>query len=398
MNTQEKTPIDLNIWCRYILNAGHVSSVLIILAQFGWLFLASNVIRWPLDVYLRNFIILPALGLFVLNVLARVYIYSPRHSLLKKEYVSLLLFVVYAFYLSMTHNHARVLLCSYMLPIFTSTIFSNVKLTRRIFLISMGAVLLPGVKWFFTGTLVSDMLMDIFASGFMFVGSYFLAKLMIQYGQNNIAAIISYHEKATKNEFAFLQAQIKPHFLCNALSTIVSFGYTDGERAGKLLSNLTKYLRLVFDVDPNSMMVPLEKELELVENYIEIEIARFGELIHIEYEIDPMLKQVEVLSFCLQPLVENAIKHGLCKKETGGTVYISARRTSFGIELKVCDNGIGISAATLHRLRTSDFSNEGVGFLNVKKRVDSWKGAHLDIQSTEGVGTSVTISVSDAAE
>ena len=65
MNTQENTPIDLNIWCRYILNAGHVSSVLIILAQFGWLFLASNVIRWPLDVYLRNFIIVPALGLFV---------------------------------------------------------------------------------------------------------------------------------------------------------------------------------------------------------------------------------------------------------------------------------------------------------------------------------------------
>lgn len=394
-NIQEKKPIDLYKWCCYMLNIGHVTAGLIILAQIGWFLLARNVIRWPLDLYLRNFIIAPAIGLFAINLFASVYIHSPHRPILAKEYISLLLFVLYAFYLSMTHDHARVLLCSYTLPIFASTIFSNEKLTRRIFFTSMGAVLLPGVKWFFARTLVSDMLMDIFVSGFMFVCAYLLAKLMIENGQANLAAIISAHEEATKKEFAFLQAQIKPHFLCNALNTIISFGYTDRETARKLLINLTKYLRLVFDVDPNSMMVPLEREIELVENYVEIETARFGEKIHVEYKIDPALKQIEVLSFCLQPLVENAIKHGLYKKEAGGTVFISAKKTCSGIELEVCDTGIGMSEETLQRLKSSNYAGEGVGFFNVKKRVENWKGAHLDIHSTEGSGTSVTIEVPD---
>jgi sensor histidine kinase YesM len=96
-------------------------------------------------------------------------------------------------------------------------------------------------------------------------------------------------------------------------------------------------------------------------------------------------------------LVENAIKHGLCKKEAGGTVYISARRTRTGIVLEVRDTGIGMSAETLQRLKTSDFSSEGIGFFSVKKRISNWKDARLDVQSTEGIGTSVTINVSDGA-
>ncbi|MCI1952282.1 MAG: histidine kinase [Clostridiales bacterium] len=395
MDKKERNTIDPNKWCGYIVKTGQVTAVLIILAQVIWLFAASNFIRWPLDVYLQKFIVAPAIGLFVINLLVSFYVRSPRHSLLAKEYISLSLFVVYCLYLSLSHNHATVLLCSYIIPIFTSTIFSNMKLTHRIFLMSMGAVLLPGVKWFFAGTLNSDILMEIFTSGFMLVCSYILAKILIQYGQNNLTAIVSSHEEATKNELAFLQAQIKPHFLYNALNTIVSFGYKDREMAENLLINLSKYLRLVFDVDPKSMMVPLEREIELIKNYVEIEKARFGELIHVEYEIDPTLRQMELPSFCLQPLVENAIKHGLCKKETGGTVYISAKRTCVGIVLEVRDTGIGMPADKLQRLKTSEFPREGVGFFNVKKRISSWKNASVDVQSTEGVGTSVTINVSN---
>jgi len=388
---------DQNKWCCYIVKAGHITAVLIILAQVNWLIFASNVIRSPLDAYLQYFIIAPAIGLFVINLFASVYVRSPCHPLLAKEYISLSLFMVYSLYLTLTHNHAIVLLCSYILPIFASTIFSNVKLTRRIFLTSMGAVLLPGVKWFFSHILVSDMLMQIFTSCFMFVCAYLLAKLLIQYGQNNLAVVISSREEATKNEFAFLQAQIKPHFLYNALNTIVSFGYTDSEKAANLLVNLSKYLRLLYDVDPKSMLMPLEREIELIENYVEIEKARFGDLIHVKYDIDPTLRQMELPSFCLQPLVENAIKHGLCEKETGGTVCISARRTQAGIVLEVRDTGIGMSAEALRHLKISEFSSEGVGFFNVKKRIGSWKDARIDVQSTEGVGTSVTINVSDDA-
>lgn len=222
-----------------------------------------------------------------------------------------------------------------------------------------------------------------------------MAKLLIQYGQNNLAAIISSHEEATKNELAFLQAQIKPHFLYNTINTVVSFCYTDSERAANLLVDLSKYLRLVFDVDQKSMMVPLEREIELIRTYVELEKARFGELIHVEYEIDPTLTHMEIPSFCLQPLVENAIKHGLCKKEAGGTVHISVKKSGRGIMIEVSDTGIGMLAETLDHLRNIEFLSEGVGFFNVRKRIGSWKDARLDVQSTEGEGTTVTITVSD---
>ena len=305
-----------NKWCCYIVKAGHVTAVFIIFAQVCWFLFARDLIRWPINIYLRNFILIPAIGLFAINFLVSIYVCSLGHSLLMKEYISLSLFVFYSLYLSLTHNHARVLLCSYILPIFASTIFSNIRLTRRIFIMSMGASLLPGVKWFFSHMLVTDMLMDIFVSCFMFVCSYYLARILIQYNQNNIMMIMRAHEEATRNELAFLQAQIKPHFLYNTLNTIVSLSYTNKEIANNLLVNLSKYLRLVFDVNPESMMVPLEREIELIENYVEIEKARFGELIHVEYDIDPILKQMEMPSFCLQPLVENAIKHGLYEKKS----------------------------------------------------------------------------------
>ena len=316
MNTSQKVhveaPVDLNTWCRYIVNVGHITATLIVLAHVIWYFAARSVLAWPRDVYLRNYIILPAIGFFILNSSVGMCVHSARFSLPTKEYLSLSLFVIFSLYLSLTHDIAKVLLCSYILPIFASTIFSNVKLTRRIFFMSVIAVLLPGGKMYFAGTLDSDMLMEIFVSCFMFLCAYLLAKLLIQYGQNNLAAIISSHEEATKNELAFLQAQIKPQFLYNAINTVVSFCYTDSERAANLLVNFSKYLRLVFDVDHKSMMVPLEREIELIRAYVEIEKARFGELIHVEYDIDPALKHMEIPSFCIQPLVENSIKHGLC--------------------------------------------------------------------------------------
>lgn len=195
----------------------------------------------------------------------------------------------------------------------------------------------------------------------------------------------------------FCMRRSSPIFLHNVLNTVVSFCYTDSERAAKLLVNLSKYLRFVFDVEQKSMKVPLERELELIRVYVEVEQARFGDLIHVEYEVDPALKYMEIPSFCIQPLVENSIKHGLCKKEAGGTVHISARKSERDIMIEVSDTGIGMSAETLDHLRNIEFSNEGVGFFNVRKRIRCWKDARLDIRSTEGEGTTVTITVSDGS-
>lgn len=396
MNARQKTPIDLNKWCRYIVNAGHITATLIVLAHVIWYFAARSVLVCPPDVYLRNYIIFPAIGFFVLNSAVDKYVRSPRFPLPAKEYLSLSLFVIYSLYLSLNHNITKVLLCSYILPIFASTIFSNEKLTRRIFFMSVIAVMLPGIKIYFVGELDSYMIMETFVACFMFLCSYFLAKVLILYGHDNYATIISTREEATRNELAFLQAQIKPHFLYNAINTMVSFCYTDSERAAGLLVNFSKYLRFIFDIDHKSMMVPLEREIELIKTYVEIEKARFGEQINVEYNIEPELLSIGIPSFCIQPLVENAIKHGLCKKDAGGTVLISAEKSEGAIIIRISDTGTGMSAEKLDKLRNSESVNEGVGFFNVSRRVKSWEDAQLDIQSAEGEGTTVTITIADA--
>jgi len=394
MNPRKKT-IDLNRWCRYIVNVGHVTAILIILAHVIWYFAARSVLAWPPEVYLRNYIILPAIGFFALNLLVDRFVRSASSSLLAKEYLSLSLFIIFSLYLSLTHDIAKVLLCSYILPIFASTIFSNVKLTRRIFFMIGIAVVLSGVKIYFAGELDSDMLMEIFAACFMFLCSYLLAKVLIQYGHDNMTALINSNEEAINNEFAFLQAQIKPHFLYNAMNTIVSFCYTDSEKAAKLLVNFSKYLRLIFDIDHKLMRVPLEREVEMIKAYVEIEKARFGDLINVEYDIDPKLLSMEIPSFCIQPLVENAIKHGLCKKDIGGTVFVSVKRGEGIIMIRVRDTGIGMPEEMLNKLRNIESTNEGVGFFNVSRRIEGWRDAQIDIQSTEGERTAITIRISD---
>ncbi|HWR23080.1 MAG TPA: histidine kinase [Feifaniaceae bacterium] len=395
MNAGQKTPIDLSKWCRYIVTVGHITAALIILAHVIWYFAARSVLAWPPDVYLRNYIILPAIGFFVLNSLVDMCVRSARFPLPAKEYLSLSLFIIFSLYLSLTHDIAKVLLCSYILPIFASTIFFDVKLTRRIFFMSVIAVLLPGVKLYFAGGLDSDMLMEIFVACFMFLCSYLLAKVLIRYCRDNLTALMNSNEEAMNNELAFLQAQIKPHFLYNAMNTIVSFCYTDSEKAAKLLVNFSKYLRLIFDIDHKSMRVPLEREIELIKAYVEIEKARFGGLINVEYDIDPELLSMEIPSFCIQPLVENAIKHGLYKKAGGGTVLISVRKSEGAILIRIGDTGIGMPAEKLDQLRSIESASEGVGFFNVCRRIKGWRDAQIDILSAEGEGTAVTIKISD---
>lgn len=395
MSNRQKVRIDLNKWCQYIVSAGHVTALLIIMAHVVWYFAARNILAWPPDVYLRNYIIIPAIGFFVLNTMVDIYVRSERFSLLSKEYLSLSLFVIYSLYFSLMHPIARVLLSSYIFPIFVSTIFFNVKLTQRIFFMSVISILLLGTKLHFTGELDTYMIMQIFVLCFMFFCSYILAKILIRFAEENVEIIMKTNEEAMRNELAFLQMQIKPHFIYNTINTIVSFCYTDSEKAAKTLVDLSKYLRFVFDVDNKQMKVTLQKEIEVVKSYVEIEKARFGERINVDYDIEPELLSMEIPSFCIQPLVENAIKHGLCKKDSAGTIHISAKKTKGVIIISIRDTGIGIAAEKLDRLRNIDSSGEGVGFYNVIRRIKGWRGAQFDIQSYEGEGTVVTIEVLD---
>jgi len=203
-------------------------------------------------------------------------------------------------------------------------------------------------------------------------------------------------QEAIKNEMAFLQAQIKPHFLYNALSTIMSYCYTDGARAGDLLANLSEYLQKSFNIDNTATTVSLENELELTKAYTEIEKARYGERLTVEYNVDENLMEQRILPLTIQPLVENSIRHGLMKRKNGGRVKIAVQREKDNIGITVEDNGIGIEdLGAVFQRKDSIKQKGGVGLANIKRRLMKYYGAELYLISNQNEGTKVYFAIPD---
>lgn len=220
-----------------------------------------------------------------------------------------------------------------------------------------------------------------------FTGKKLLARV------RTLTALKRASNEAIRSRLAFLQAQIKPHFLYNAINTIISFCYTDGERAASLLANFSKYLRLTFDVEGKTYFEPLWREIELIRAFLEIEQARFGEKIRVSFEIDEELKNFPIPPLILQPLVENAVSHGLRNRPEGGLVTVCARRSGGKTVFSVRDTGVGMPPEQVERLQKAERVNGGVGFANVCQRVRHWENARITVCSTVGKGTVVTITV-----
>ncbi|PAQ13963.1 histidine kinase [Bacillaceae bacterium SAOS 7] len=201
--------------------------------------------------------------------------------------------------------------------------------------------------------------------------------------------------QAVENEMAFLQAQIKPHFLYNALSSIISFCYTDGERAAHLLTMLSSYLRYIFEAGKEGHFASLQKELEIIEAYVEIEKARFGQRLSFSYEVDPALnrKEVHIPSLLIQPIVENAIRHGVFEKEGNGQVHLTIKQIDKSLFIQVVDDGVGMSADQLTKLLASTEQQKGIGFSNVLRRVRDISNGSLTVHSVEGAGTTMSITI-----
>ncbi|WP_143106713.1 histidine kinase [Cohnella sp. OV330] len=199
-------------------------------------------------------------------------------------------------------------------------------------------------------------------------------------------------KEATASEMAFLQSQIKPHFLYNALGTIMSLCYTDGPRAGELLAVLSKYLRIIFHEDHKEESVLLYKEIELVRAYVDIEKERFGNRLEVEMDVDERLMSFKVMPLTIQPLVENAIRHGVAKKLNGGRVLLSVQRRGAEVEIVVEDNGVGMAERQVRDLMdTAGSASDGVGFANIAKRLAHLNGSRPLIESAPDVGTRITI-------
>jgi len=195
-------------------------------------------------------------------------------------------------------------------------------------------------------------------------------------------------DRIRETERSFLRAQIKPHFLYNALDAIANVCEEDGEKASGLIVDLSVYLRRSLEFNGLDKMMSIEKELEFVETYFNIEQARFGQKINLYEEIEISLdNQLPVL--ILQPIVENAVRHGISKKQQGGSVCIRAKQLAEGILIEVEDDGVGIEEDKLAQLFNDERKDKGIGLLNIHHRLFSLYGTGLEIRSEVGKGTCV---------
>ncbi|MCU6711367.1 ATP-binding protein [Paenibacillus sp. J5C_2022] len=201
--------------------------------------------------------------------------------------------------------------------------------------------------------------------------------------------------RAVHMEVAFLQSQIKPHFLYNVLNSIVASSYTDIERARKMIAALADYLRGSFRFSNAEERIGFAEELSLIRTYVEIERARFRDRIRFECVIEEAAYSLRIPPLLLQPLVENAIRHGVGDRIEGGTVRMTAEKSDGQWVFVVSDDGVGIPLERLKTLleRTGEEGVEGVGLRNINKRLKFEYGTSLEIASELGSGTTVAIRI-----
>lgn len=193
----------------------------------------------------------------------------------------------------------------------------------------------------------------------------------------------------TEAELKSLQAQIHPHFIFNALNTIISLIRIEPAKARDLLLNLATFLRYSLKKEKE---IPLREELAYVEAYLSIEQARYRDKLTVNYYIEPTVDlDISVPPFTIQPLVENAVKHGLKPKIEGGEILIKILDKDDSIIISVEDNGVGISNS-FQRLSEK---GSGLGLYLVNERLKRFYGEEstLNIQSFPGIGTEVTFKI-----
>jgi two-component system LytT family sensor kinase len=184
-----------------------------------------------------------------------------------------------------------------------------------------------------------------------------------------------------------LQNQINPHFLFNTLNSISSLVRFDPDRARDVISKLATILRRL--LNSTDSFVPLRDEVEFIDNYLDIEVVRFGpDKLRVVKELEPASLDVMVPSMLLQPLVENSIKHGLSSMVEGGSIYLRSRLSDTGLVIEVEDDGVGMAATQLVESRGA-----GIGMANISERLQVLYGdtARMTIDSHEGKGTLVRI-------
>lgn len=219
----------------------------------------------------------------------------------------------------------------------------------------------------------------------LYVGLFLFIFLQMIIQANRIRL---FYEQKKAAELSFLQAQIKPHFLYNSINTFVAISRYDAERARNLLIDFSNYLRRCFDFKDLSQFTSLRNEVELVKTYVDIEKAQFEERLEVSFEICDDL-EVNVPILMLQPVVENAIIHGVLPKSGGGHIDISVKTEGKTLAFAVKDNGAGMTPEQLEGIFKHGFG-KGIGLSNIDGRLRKLYGKGLQIKSGAGIGTEVT--------
>jgi sensor histidine kinase YesM len=225
-------------------------------------------------------------------------------------------------------------------------------------------------------------------------------EMMTYWALVGLSHALDYHRESQERELAAaqlqtqlaeaqleaLQRQLHPHFLFNTLNTISALMHRNVQAADEMLVQLSDLLRLTLD-RIGTQQVPLKDEVDFLRKYLEIEQTRFGDRLQVHIDVEPRVLDAPVPNLVLQPLVENAIRHGIAPRISGGRVDVTARQVGGGLTLTVRDNGVGLSPDKLTAF------HEGVGLANTRSRLENLYGDRhrFEFSTPPGGGLVVTI-------
>lgn len=189
-------------------------------------------------------------------------------------------------------------------------------------------------------------------------------------------------EELHNSRIVLAMSQIRTHFVFNVLNAISSLCKSDPEQADVQIVRFSRYLRNNIDIMQEDQPIPFEKELEQMHNYVALEQLRFGDKIILDEDYEYV--NFVIPSLVLQPLVENAIKHGLLPKETGGVIQVSTACCGDSVLISIADNGVGFDPS-------KQIDKASVGLSNVRFRVERMMNGRMQVKSTPGVGTIVRL-------
>ena len=237
-------------------------------------------------------------------------------------------------------------------------------------------------------------------TGFMCYGTILLVAYILDYYRRHQeeeleisrleAALAQAQLETTRAQLQALKMQLQPHFLFNTLHSISALVHRDPDTADRMIARLGDFLRLTLE-NSGAQEVSLQKELEFLRCYLDIERVRFQDRLTTSVEVEPRALDTPVPNLILQPIVENALRHGVAQHSSPGRVEISAKRGDGSLRIEVRDNGPGLSAIT----RPNGKTREGLGLSNTRARLAQLYGAahRFELSNAPGGGLVVTLEI-----